>query len=195
MDNQNVQEVVEKYIKVSESRIKNTIKEYKSGLPFRSVISASFSCVISFFVAFVSYSGNESVWKWIFLTLLIISFSILLIFGIISIVRRKTCKGTEKWFLEEIRDYHPVKTKSKLINSKLLFIIINLILIIGIPLAVLLGVLGCNGWDISNQNWAPVFWIFWGMFMLSSLVFGTSFNAFLANIIFGYEYDSIELFF
>lgn len=194
MEEKKIKTVEEQYIQVSESRIKNTIKEYKKGQPFNWVISSSFSCAVSFFIAFASYQSNDSVWKWIFLALGALSALILSIFGIISLARKKLGTGTEKWFLEEIKDEHHEKPESKVpsfesLDSDAIFKIVKGILLVGIPVGVLLLVLGLNGWDISNEPWCGMFWFFWSILSILWLVWGTYPIAFLAYVIFGYEYD------
>lgn len=69
IEESNFEKINEKYLQVSESRIKNTIKEYKKGQPFNWISSSSFVCMVSFLTAFASYSSNDNVWKWIFLIL------------------------------------------------------------------------------------------------------------------------------
>lgn len=187
MEENNVEKINEKYLQVSESRIKNTIKEYKKGQPFSWVLSSSFACMVSFLTAFASYSSNDNVWKWAFLILVCISTLVFLVFGVITLVRKRIGHGTEKWFLEEIKNNHPPKDTHYSVNSKVLFNIINFILIIGIPIAVLLTVLGCNGWDISNKEWSSVFWVIWSIGSLCSLLFGTFINAYFAYLFFGFE--------
>lgn len=191
MDNQDehkkIEVIDESYIQVSESRIKNTIKEYKKGQPFGWILSSSFACMVSFFAAYASYSSNNNIWKWIFLALVILSSLIFIVFGIITLVRKKVGHGTEKWFLEELRNSHPRKGQRHSVNSKIVFYIINFILIIGVPLTVLLVTLWCNGWNISGKEWSGSFWVLWIIGTLCSLVFGTFINAYFAYLLFGFE--------
>ena len=193
MENENIEIVKEKYVQVCESRIKNTIKEYRKAQPFNSVLSISFGCIISFFIAFVSYSSSDTFWKWTFLILLSISGLVFTAFGIVSLVRKKIGKGTEKWFLEEITNKHPLKYKDAhsgagfLLDSKIIFNIVNIILIIGIPTSVILIVLGCNNWSLADKEWANIFWVSYGLGTAGYLVFGTYINAYFAYLFFGYE--------
>lgn len=199
-ENKNAEYVEEHYLTVSESRIKNTIKEYKSGLPYRTVISTSFACLLSFFTAFASYSSNESIWKWVFFSLSLLSALVLLVFGTVSLAKKKNGKGTERWFLEELEDKHYGHFSRSHIDGdkakKIVFTTINAIMITGIPLAVLLTVLGLHGWNLSNYEWGVFFWIFWSIGSLLSLVFGTYINASLAYAVFGYEdgFPDIDVF-
>lgn len=202
MENENIVIIKEKYVQVSESRIKNTIKEYKKGQPFNWVLSSSFACALSFFTAFASYSSSADIWKWIFLGLLILSAVIFLIFAVISFVRKKIGKGTEKWFLEEITNTHPKKYKdnsvgfSFFLEPKTIFNIINIILIIGIPVAVLLIVLGCNNWTLADKEWSHIFWVSYALGTAGCLIFGTYINAYFAYLFFGFEdgFPDIDLF-
>lgn len=195
MEEKNITIVEEKYLQVSESRIKNTIKEFKKGQPFNWILSSSFSCTVSFFIAFASYQSNDdSVWKWIFLSLGALSALILIIFGIISLARKKLGTGTEKWFLEEIKDEHREKPRDSYrsfdrFDPDRLFRIVKSVLLVAIPAGVLLLVLGLNGWDISGEPWCIVFWFLWTVLSLLWLIYGTAIIAFFAYAMFGYEYD------
>lgn len=189
--NNEVEVIKEQYIQVSEARIKNTIKEFKKGQPFSGILSSSFACMVSFFIAYASYYSSNSFWMWLFLVLAILSCVVFAVFGIITLVRKKIGKGTEKWFLEEIRNNHPEKISREYLGSsvepKTIFNIINIILIIGIPTSVLLIVLGCNGWNVSDKEWSPMFWSLWIIGSIISLVFGTFINAYFAYLFFGFE--------
>ena len=200
LNNENIEYVEEHYLQISESRIKNTIKEYKSGLPYRTIISTSFACLLSFFTAFASYSNSDSIWKWVFFSLSLVSTVVLIVFGIISLAKKKNGKGTEKWFLEELKGKHYDVLSEGIFDSdrvkKTIFTVINIVLIVGIPISVLLIVLGVNDWNISNKDWSAFFWVFWSTGTLCSLIFGTYINATLAYAIFGYEdgFPNIDIF-
>lgn len=183
--------VEEQIIEVSEIRIKNTIKEYRSGIPFTGFLSASFASTISFLTAFAAFFYSTSFWKWVFLTLLIISFISLIVFGILSLKRFKTMKGTEKWFLDELKGLTHEKEEKKKFDGlsikakKRLFYIINIVVIIGVLLSTFLIALGLNNWNIKSID--ALFWAIYLVFGGAYLVFGTYINALLAYIFFGYD--------
>ena len=192
-DKREVKQIKENYIEVSESRIKYTIEKYKKGQPFSWVISASFSCFVSFIVAFATYPNEHPV-KWIFLSIAIISAILFLIFGVLSLYRRKVGHGSSEWFLREIKDenyygraYLAPKTK-----RKIAFNIVNCLLIVLIPASILILVLGLNNWNIIGKEWAPLFWFFLIIGCLFSLFFVTTINAYLAYALFGYEYKTFD---
>lgn len=185
-------EVKEQMIEVSEIRIRNTIKEFKKGIPFGNAASISLGSTISFVTAFAAFSNTSSVWKWVFLVCLMISSLCFFIFGIISIARYKSLKGTEKWFLDELKntEHQSTNKRSSRLSKKgkkILFNICNFGIIICTLTTILLLVLGLNGWNVSKQEWAPAFWAFYIVFGLAYLFFGTYINALLAAILFGYE--------
>lgn len=184
--------VKEKYIQVSESRIKNSIKEYKSCLPFQRTLSSCLACLLSSITAFASYSSSDSVWKWIFLVSSILSIVLIVIFGIISLARKKIGKGTEKWLLDEIygKEHTNLQKNHKFsLKKRWLFEIINIVVIFGFPIGILLLVFGLNNWNIANLEWAEVFWVGWISMTVITLVFGRFINAFLAYAIFGYNVE------
>ena len=190
MDNQDehkkIEVIDESYIQVSESRIKNTIKEYKKGQPFGWILSSSFACMVSFLpptppalLTIIYGSGFFCA-----------CYSVLPYFYCVwnhYFSEEKSWARNWKWFLEEIRNSHPYKAQRRSVNSKIVFYIVNFILIIGVPLTVLLVTLGCNGWNISGKEWSRYFWLLWIIGTLCSLVFGTFINAYFAYLLFGFE--------
>ncbi len=180
--------VEEQIIEVCESRIKNTIKEYKKGIPFTGIVSASFASAVSFVVAFASFSNTNSYWKWIFLVLFIISGIIFIVFGAWSINRIKTMKGTEKWFLNELKGL-PHEGNNKTLTDKgkkRLFNTFNILIIIAVLASIFLIALGINNWKIEKIDVA--FWAIYCILGFAYILGGTFINAFLASIFFGYDH-------
>lgn len=191
-EQENVKVVQEKKVLVSEVRIKNAIKEYRKSQPLGWLLSSTFACFLSFFTAYASYSGSDSIWKVVFLVLLILSAAGLLIGIVLSIARKKTSHGTEKWLLEEIRDEH-IETKKHQLDSKkkkhCIFNFVNIVLIIGLPASTLLIYLACNNWNSYPNEMAMLFWLFWSILSATYLLFGTYVNLLFAGLFFGYERD------
>ena len=191
-NDENIKIVKEKKVLVSESRIKNTIKEYKKGQPLGWLLSSSFACLLSFFTAFATYPSNLNAWKWIFLGLSILSALVLLVSGVITLIRKKKSRGTEKWFLDEIKDEHPQVLKKQADPKKrkdCLFNFVNIVLLVTIPLSGYLIYLGCNAWNPYPNEMATLFWMIWSLISITYFIFGTFLNSTFAYILFGYERD------
>lgn len=185
---ENITVVNEKIYQINESKIKYAVSEYTKTKPLNSLISISGSGIISFLIAFASYVESNSYWKIVFLLLLIVSLTVFVICSITLFIQRRIGKNSQKWLFEEITNTHPIKYKSRVNKRKRAFITVNIFLIVGIPTLVILLVLGCNGWNIWDKNWAPIFMVGWTAFTLMYLTFGTFVNSFFSNLLFDYDF-------
>ena len=182
--------VKEKSYQISESRIKYAISEFSKVKPIKDLIIISTGAIISFLIAFSSFYDTDSFWKYIFLVLLIIFTLAFITCWIILIVQKKIGNNSPKWFFEEITGTHPNKIKSTkhIDKRKLLFIIINTTLILGLPTLVILLVFGLNNWYIWDKNWWPQFMAVWFIATLMYITFGTFINSTFSSLLFGYDF-------
>lgn len=182
-------EIEEEYIEVSESRIKYAVQEFKKAQPLYGIASSSFACLVSFFVAYISFLNQESYWKIVFLILLICSGIVLFIALGVSFYRKRIGRGTVKWLMKEIENNHPFKMKKRtdiVKVKKIIFNVVSFLIIISLIIAAPLIYYGINNWS-SNGSVDFVFWVFWCLGTLFLLTMGRNMLSLFAYTVFGYE--------
>jgi hypothetical protein len=158
MDEKDRIKVTEITVEVSESRIKNTLKEYRSGLTIFNGALTALSFAVAFLTTWISIPKetlSQTITGWILFGLSVVLLVVSIVLFIGSLIRKKGGKGTEKWFLDELegkghyqygRYRHSTDSDTK---KKRICNICTIFLGSLVPLAAFLTVFGVNGWGTS----------------------------------------------
>jgi len=197
-------DIPETYVRVSESKLKNALKEYRNGLaPFNGSLTAlSFS--IAMFTTWATASSDSSsqiVLKWVFFGLGSALFVVFATLFIVGLLRKRSGKGTEEWFMDEVEGKGHYSSghynrrlgsgqKAKIIDWSIYFFFA-----IGVPLASFLTAFGVNGWNSNwivlnadgTGNWGMTVVVFLSIGTLAWLLIARSLVSFFALEIFDYD--------